>query len=131
MFNIRHRQTKAPLPLYFVDLEARENKSIIDLHFLCNMKIAVEAQWKKTPQYSALGSNLTRIIKPNAPDHLSVLNVVVTMIRHCIPKIPLSRRSAPFAVGPIQQIIKDVMSTADFRQLVNILPNNRGLLRLV
>ena len=46
--NIRHRVTKEPLPLYFVDLEPQNNKkSIYDLQSLCNMKIAVEAPWKK------------------------------------------------------------------------------------
>jgi hypothetical protein len=46
--NIRHRVTKEPLPLYFVDLEPEDNnKSIYDLQLLCNMKIAVEAPRKK------------------------------------------------------------------------------------
>ena len=49
MLNIRHRLTKAPLPLYFVDLEPHDNnKSIYDLQFLCNMKITVEAPRRKT-----------------------------------------------------------------------------------
>ena len=48
VLNIRHRLTKVPLPVYFVDLEPYDNnKSIFDLHFLCNMKIAVEAPRKK------------------------------------------------------------------------------------
>jgi len=48
VLNICHRLTKGPLPLYFADLEPRDNnKSILDLHFLCNMKIAVEAPRKK------------------------------------------------------------------------------------
>ena len=48
VLNIRHRLSKAPLPLYFVDLEPRDNKSIYDLQFLCNMRISVEAPRKKT-----------------------------------------------------------------------------------
>ena len=48
VFNIRHRLTKAPVPLYFVDLEPCDNKkSIFDLYFLFNMKITVEAPRKK------------------------------------------------------------------------------------
>jgi len=48
VLNIRHRVTKEPLPLYFVDLEPHyNNKSIYDLKFLCNMKIIVEAPRKK------------------------------------------------------------------------------------
>ena len=42
VFNIRHRLIKAPLPLYYVDLEPCDNnKNIFVLHFLCNMKITV------------------------------------------------------------------------------------------
>ena len=49
MLNIRHRLTKAPLPLLLVDLEPRDkNKDIYDLQFLCNMKITVETPRKKT-----------------------------------------------------------------------------------
>jgi hypothetical protein len=34
VFNIRHRLTKVSLPLYFMDLEPRDNnKSIYDLQF--------------------------------------------------------------------------------------------------
>jgi hypothetical protein len=48
VFNILHLLTKSPLPLYFVDLEPSDNnKDIFDLHFLCNMKITVEAPRKK------------------------------------------------------------------------------------
>ena len=48
VLNIRHRLTKDPLPLYFVDLEPRDNnKSIYDLQFLCNMTITVETPRKK------------------------------------------------------------------------------------
>ena len=48
VFNIRHSLTKAPLPLYFVDLEPCDNnKKRFYLHFLCNMKITVEAPRKK------------------------------------------------------------------------------------
>jgi hypothetical protein len=48
VLTILHRVTKEPLPLYFVDLEPQDNnKSIYDLQILCNMKITVEAPWKK------------------------------------------------------------------------------------
>ena len=48
VLNIRHRVTKEPLPLYFVDLEPQDNNtSIYDLQLLCNMKIVVEAPRKK------------------------------------------------------------------------------------
>ena len=48
ILNIRHRVSKEPLPLYFVDLEPQDNnQSIYDLQLLCNMKIVVEAPRKK------------------------------------------------------------------------------------
>ena len=48
VLNIRHRVTKEPLPLYFIDLEPQDNnKSIYELQLLCNMKIVVEAPRKK------------------------------------------------------------------------------------
>jgi hypothetical protein len=41
--NVRHRVTKEPLPLFFVDLEPKENnKDIYDLQYLYNTKIRVE-----------------------------------------------------------------------------------------
>jgi hypothetical protein len=41
--NIRHRLTKDPLPLFFVDLEPnKNNKDIYDIQFLYNLKIRVE-----------------------------------------------------------------------------------------
>lgn len=43
ILNINHRITKEPLPLFFVDLEPKDNnKSIYDIQFLCNMKIKIE-----------------------------------------------------------------------------------------
>ena len=88
VLNIRHRMTKAPLPLYIVDLEPRD-KSIFDFHFLCNMKIAFEAPQKKDSIARCTRCQTHGILKLTAPDHLCVLNVVVTMIRRCVPKILL------------------------------------------
>jgi hypothetical protein len=46
--NVRHRQTKEPLPLFFINLEPKENnKSIYEIKYLCNMKITVEAPRRK------------------------------------------------------------------------------------
>lgn len=48
ILNVRHRKTKEPLPLYFIDLEPKpSNKNIYDIQYLCNMKITVEAPRKK------------------------------------------------------------------------------------
>jgi hypothetical protein len=44
ILNVKHRITKEPLSLFFIDLEPHENnKGIHDMEFLCNMKITVEA----------------------------------------------------------------------------------------
>ena len=40
ILNIQHRQTKEPLPLFFVDIEPKvNNKNIYDIEFLCNSRI--------------------------------------------------------------------------------------------
>jgi hypothetical protein len=46
--NIRHRVTKEPLPMHFVDLEPKDNnKTIYNLDFICNTIITIEAPRKK------------------------------------------------------------------------------------
>jgi hypothetical protein len=48
ILNAKHRVTKEPLSLFFVDLEPKENnKDIYDMEFLCSMKITVEAPREK------------------------------------------------------------------------------------
>jgi len=45
--NIKHKQTKDPLSLFFVDLEPQaNNKEIFNLQFLGNTKITIEAPHK-------------------------------------------------------------------------------------
>lgn len=49
IINVRHRISKDPLPLFFVDLEPQDNnKDIYDVQFLLNSKIRVEPPRKKT-----------------------------------------------------------------------------------
>jgi hypothetical protein len=44
ILNVKHRTTKEPLFLFFIDLEPNENnKDIYDIKFVCNMKITVES----------------------------------------------------------------------------------------
>lgn len=46
--NIRHRATKEPLPVFYVDLEPKpNNKAIFDVKYLNNMKINFESPYKK------------------------------------------------------------------------------------
>lgn len=43
IINVRHRVSKAPLPLFFVDLEPQDNNSkIYDFEFLLNTKVKIE-----------------------------------------------------------------------------------------
>lgn len=46
--NIQHRATKEPIPVFYVDLEPQHNnKDIFNLRYLNQMKISVEAPYKK------------------------------------------------------------------------------------
>lgn len=46
--NIRHRSTKEPLPIFYIDLEPQQNnKEIFDVKYLNQMKITFEAPYKK------------------------------------------------------------------------------------
>lgn len=48
IMNIRDRTSKLPLPLFFVDLEPKENnKDIYKLEYISNMKISIEPPRKK------------------------------------------------------------------------------------
>lgn len=48
ILNIRHRVTKQPLMMFYVDLEPKENnKQIYDIQYLNNMKIVIEPPHKK------------------------------------------------------------------------------------
>jgi len=47
IMNIKHKQTKDPLPLFFIELETQaNNKEIFNLKFLGNTKITIEAPHK-------------------------------------------------------------------------------------
>lgn len=49
IINIKHRTTKEPLPLFFIDLEpADNNKDIYNLNYLLNLKISVEPPRKSS-----------------------------------------------------------------------------------
>jgi hypothetical protein len=48
LINIKHRLTKNPLPLFYVDLEPQaNNKDIYDIEFLCHTRITVEPPRKR------------------------------------------------------------------------------------
>jgi hypothetical protein len=59
IMNIKNKQTKDPLSLFFVDLEPKaNNKEIFDLQFLGNTKITIEAPHKIRNLVSARDSKL-------------------------------------------------------------------------
>jgi len=95
------------------------------------MKITVEAPPRKTSIVQCTRCHSYGHTKIYFTRHFPVLNVVGTIIRQSAPKIPLPRRRAPFAVGPIQRTIKDVMSIAVFRQLGALPPPVLDTLLLV
>jgi len=67
IFNIRHRVTKHPLSMFYVDLEPKENnKEIYNLQYVNNMKIKFEPPKKKNTYYNALDANSTVTQKPTA-----------------------------------------------------------------
>ena len=118
VLNIRHRLTKAALPLYFVDLEPRDNnKSIYDLQFLCKMKITVEAPWRKISivqctRCQSYGHTKTYYTRPFAcvkrgRDHNRAEST----------KDPATPATCALCGGDHPATIKDVMSTAVFRQI--------------
>jgi len=68
--NIKHKQTKDPLSLFFVDLESQaNNKEIFNLKFLDNTKITIEAPHKnrnivQCQRCQAYGHSKTYCTKP-------------------------------------------------------------------
>lgn len=69
--NIRHKLTKEPLSLFYIDLEPKiNNKNIFNLEFLCHTKIAVEAPKKSNTiiqciRCQAYGHSKTYCTKPH------------------------------------------------------------------
>ena len=70
IMNIKHKQTKEPLSLFFVDLEPQaNNKEIFNLQFLGNTKITIEAPHKsqnivQCQRCQAYGHSKTYCTKP-------------------------------------------------------------------
>ena len=70
IMNIKHKQTKDPLSLFFVDLEPQaNNKEIFNLQFLGNTKITIEAPHKnrnivQCQRRQAYGHSKTYCTKP-------------------------------------------------------------------
>ena len=116
--NFRHRVTKEPLPLYFVDLEPQDNnKSIYDLQLLYNMKTAVEALRKKIILYTARDANHMGTPKVTAPEHMFALSVGANIIRHCAQKTLLPQPCVPYVAGIIQRVTNDVSYTKTYSKL--------------
>ncbi|GBP96219.1 Nucleic-acid-binding protein from transposon X-element [Eumeta japonica] len=55
--NVRHRTSKEPLPLFYVDLEPKSNnRDIFNLKYLNHMKVTFEPPYKKKKSSSAKGA---------------------------------------------------------------------------
>ena len=71
IMNIKHKQTKDPLSLFFVDLEPQaNNKAIFNLKFLGNTEITIEAPHKnrnivQRQRCQAYGHSKTYCTKPH------------------------------------------------------------------
>ena len=87
MTNIKHRTTKGPLPLFFLDLEPNaDNKLIYNINYLQNTKIAIEPPRKKTMKYlNAPGANHTMIQNHTVLNHIDVSNAVDNMTQQNVP----------------------------------------------
>jgi hypothetical protein len=118
ILNIRHRVTKKPLPLYFVDLEPQDNnKSIYDLQLLCNMKIAVEAPRKKNHIVQCTRCQSYGHTKSYCPHRMFALSLGANIIRHCAEKTLLPQPRVPCVAGNTQKVTKDVSYTKTYSKL--------------
>lgn len=85
--NIRHRATKEPLPIFYVDLEPKpNNKAIFDVKYLNNMKVTFEAPYKKRKSFSAKDVRDLVIPRTNALGPIAVLNVVAPTLQQHVQK---------------------------------------------
>jgi hypothetical protein len=95
ILNFRHRLTKEPLPLFFIDLEPKENnKSIYEIKYLCNMKL--KPQERKTTLYSAQDVSATDTQKHIAQDLMLVSNVKVNITQLNVERIQTLQQNAPY-----------------------------------
>ena len=101
VLNIRHRVTKEHLPLYFVDLEPQDNKSICDLQSLCNMKIPGEAPQKKNHIVQCTRCQSYGHTKATASNHMFTLSVWANTIHPCVQKTQLHK---PFVLYVAEDI---------------------------
>ena len=107
VLNIRHRVTKEPLPLYFVDLEPQDNdKSIYDLQHLCNMKIVVKAPRKKNHIVQCTRCQYYGHTKASAPARMFASSVGANTIRHCAQKTLLPQSRVSYAAANIQRFTR-------------------------
>ncbi|GBP27302.1 Probable RNA-directed DNA polymerase from transposon BS [Eumeta japonica] len=68
--NVRHRTSKEPLPLFYVDLEPKSNnRDIFNLKYLNHMKVTFEPPYKKKKSSSAKGAKGLVIPKISVTDH--------------------------------------------------------------
>jgi hypothetical protein len=97
ILNIRHRYTKEPLPLFFIDLEPKENsKSVYEIKYLCNTKIT-KPQERKMTLCSAQDVSATSIQKHIAQDRILVLKAEANTTQPCVKRIQILLQNVPYA----------------------------------
>jgi hypothetical protein len=117
VLNIRHRVTKEPLPLYFVDLEPQyNNKSIYDLQLLCHMKIVVEAPRKKNYVVQCTRCQSCGHTKSYCSRPYVCVKCGANIIRHCAQKTLLPQLRVLYVAGSTHRVTKDESYTKTYNK---------------
>jgi hypothetical protein len=108
MINVKHRVSKEPLPLSFVDLEPQSNnKEIFNLKSFCKTaKSMLNHPDAKQISYNVQDAKIRATQKHIVQSHSTVLNAVDRMIRSPVRKPEIPQLNVSFAVEAILLIIK-------------------------
>jgi hypothetical protein len=111
IMNIRHRVSKEPLPLFYVDLEPNQNnKEIYSICSIGNAIIKIEPPHKKTVLPNAQDVNFMGIRKLIAPDHSRAFDVEETTIPPNVKNPEAHLLNAPYVTKTTLQTTKDAKS---------------------
>jgi hypothetical protein len=111
----RHRVTKQPLNLFFVDLEpAGNDKEIYTINWLQNKAVAIEPPRRSKIYRNAINVRSMDIPRHTAIDLLFASSVVVPMPPQVVKNQTTLLPHALYAMVPICRIIKDVSFITTF-----------------
>jgi hypothetical protein len=112
ILNGKHRITKGPLSLFFIDLEPKENnKDIYDMEFLRNMKIIVGAPKPKNTLFNVQDANPMVIQKHTVQNYTPVLNAEEITTQPHVQKHQIHQQNVRCVEVIILQATKDVRCT--------------------